>query len=458
MTALLLIVVVGQLDAGEAIPLPMTPAPEPEDAGTVVVHAAAPVPPEPEPPRAPSFAMRVGAETGVLLWPEGNPFDGLAVARPLLSFEVGESFAVELGATFNFLILDTQPYNGATELGGVLRRADWDELSDFGQIVRQLRIGKEGGPGWLRAGAVRLKTLGNGHVINRYSNQEGPNYHPAAGHGGLRVGPVRGEVFASDVLGARIFSGLVGVELGRLLASNAVWHDRFWLTTELAHDFGNAGGPRTPDLTVLQVDFSAMAVRAPGGTLQVLAGVGGRFGQRVDFGAVAGLTGELELGGASLGAKLEVRKQAGGFRHGIFGPGYELSRFAGAGFSGVPLGAQVLPDSGSVYGELRAGSRGLLVAEVAIEHFFWNRTDLDVSLQTELLGSRIVAFLRFTAIAVGVLPRYQATGEARVRIIPALYVIASGGTVFFPQPDSSLQRGLFFMGGAGIDLEAVTKK
>jgi len=465
MTALLLIVVAGQLDAGEAIPLPMTPEPEPQpvDAGAPVeVHRAVPVPvaSEPEPPRAPAFAMRAGLETGVLLWPEGNPFDGLAVARPLLSFEAGELFAAELGATFNLLILDAAPYNSGVELGGILRRADWDELSDFGQILRHLRIGKDGGPGWLRAGAVRLKTLGNGHVINRYSNQDGPNYHPASANGGVFVGPVRAEAFASDVLGARLFAGLVGVELGRLLASNAVWHDRFWATAELAHDFGQAsgGGPRTLGITVLELDFSAMTVRTAGAKLQLLAGVGWRFAQRADFGALAGLTGEVDVGAVSLGAKLEVRKQAGGFRHGIFGPGYELSRFAGAGFSGVPLGEQVLPDSGSVYGELRVGSRGLLVAEVAIEHFFWNRTDLDVSLQSELLGSRVVAFLRFTAIAVGVFPRYQAAAEARVRIIPALYVVASGGTVFLPQPDASLTRGLFFMGGAGIDLEVVTKK
>ncbi len=419
--------------------------------------------------------MRLGAETGVLLWPEGNPFDGLAVARPLLSFEAGESFAAELGATFNLLILDTAPYNSAVELGGVLRKADWDEPSDFGQILRHLRIGKEGGPGWLRAGQVRLKTLGNGHVVSRYSNQDAPNYHPAGAHGGLQVGPVKGELFVSDVLGPRLFAGLAGVELGRLLSKDVKWHDRFWVTTELAHDFANAGGAEcpagdavpgcpsggrraTPGITVLELDFSAVTVRTPSATLQLLAGVGWRFGPRVDFGALAGLTGELDVAGVSLGAKLEVRKQAGGFRHGIFGPQYELSRFAGAGLSGVPLGEQQLPDSGSVYGELRAGSRGVLVAEVAVEHFFWNRTDVDVSLQAELLSSRVVSALRFTAIALGVFPRYAATGELRVRLIQSLYVVASGGTVFFPQPDSSLNRGLFFMGGAGIDLEVVTKR
>ncbi|MBL8951846.1 MAG: hypothetical protein JNK82_13775 [Myxococcaceae bacterium] len=483
MAALLFIVVLGQLDAGEVdvevIPAPMTP--EPVDAGAppAVVHRASPVPapsPEPETPRAPAFAMRAGIETGVLLFPEGNPFDGLAVARPLLSFEAGELFAAELGATFNLLILDTTPYNSGRELGGILRKPDWDEPSDFGQILRHLRIGSDGGPAWLRAGAVRLKTLGNGHVINRYSNQDNPNYHPASANGGLHVGPFRAELFASDVLGPRILGGLVGVELGRIIANDPKWHDRFWVTAELAHDFGNAGGAEcppastdascpagarrtTPGVTVLEADFSAMVARTQTAKLQLLAGLGGGFASgRGDLGALAGMTGELDVGPVSFGAKVEARKQGGVFRHGLFGPQYEISRFAAAGFSGPLLAQQLLPDSGSVYGELRVGSRGLVIAEVAIEHFFWNRTDVDVTLQAELFGSRVVTLARFTAVAVGVLPRYAATGEVRVRFIPSLYVVASGGTVFFPQADASLTRGVFFMGGAGVDLEVVTKR
>src|SRR5438046_183457 len=82
--------------------------------------------------------------------------------------------------------------------------------------VPPLRIGKPDGAIGARAGAVRLKTLGNGHVINRYSNQDLADYHPAAGNAGFRLGPVRGEFFASDVFGARIFAGLFGLELGRL--------------------------------------------------------------------------------------------------------------------------------------------------------------------------------------------------------------------------------------------------
>ena len=435
-------------------------AEEPVDAGTPV-----------EPPSPPlGFAVRGGVEAGFTSWPEGTPQDLLFFVRPLLSLEIGDAFEAELGGTLNLLVLDEPPLNRAREYGALLRRADWDELSDFGQVVRQLRLGKHDGPVRVRAGPVRLKTLGNGHVVNRYSNRDNPNYHPAAADGALTLGPVRAELFVSDVLGPRLFAGLAGLELGRLLATDTAWYDRFWLTLELAHDFGNAGGPtcpldgslsgcapgdrlKTPQASLLHLDFSAMLYRGETLRLQALLGAGTRLGALSNVGGVAGLTAELDLQGFLVGAKLEGRKQAGGFRQGYFGPQYELSRFAGAGFSGVPLGAQVLPDSGSFYAELRAGVRGVLVAEAAVEHFFWGRTDVDASVQAELFESRVVTALRFTAVAVGVFPRYAMSAEARVRVVRSLYALMSGGTAFLPQSDGTLTRGVFVSFGVGVDLE-----
>ena len=49
---------------------------------------------------------------------------------------------------------------------------------------------------------------------------------------------------------------------------------------------------------------------------------------------------------------------------------------------------------------------GLFVAEGAIEHFAFGRTDFDLSFNAELFGSRFVTSARFTGIALGVLPRY----------------------------------------------------
>src|SRR6185436_7326303 len=127
--------------------------------------------------------------------------------------------------TVNF-VLD-EPNQCGTETHSFFRQVDWDEPSDFGQLIRQLRLGRPEGALWAKAGAVRNKTLGFGHTLNRYSNQDLPDYHPAAGGAGFMLGPVRGEFFASDVFGARIFAGLAGLELGKLASNDPKWQDRF---------------------------------------------------------------------------------------------------------------------------------------------------------------------------------------------------------------------------------------
>jgi hypothetical protein len=446
-------------------PVPVQPA-APHDAGT-----PAPVAPlEAPPPPQSGLTLRAGIEACINSWPQGNPQDLLFCLRPLVSFDAGEDFGAELGATFNLLVFDDPPDNRSRDIGGFLRREDWDEPSDFGQLFRSVRIGKRDGNLWARIGAVRLMTLGNGHLINRYSNQDLADYHPAAGNAGFRLGAVRGEFFASDIFGARIFAGLAGLEFGRLLSNDAKWYDRFWLTLEFGHDIGSAGGPecpaddsvkgcpagtrlKSPTATLLELDFAAALYRSAQSTVQLVVGGGTRIADRADFGALAGMTIDTDLSGFQIGAKLEGRKQGGVFRFGYIGPQYEVSRFAGAGLSGVPLGEQLLPDGWSVYGELRLGSRGAFVTEAAVEYFTFGRTDLDLSFQAEFLSSRVVTSLRFAAVALGVFPRFSVGADARVRLFKALYVMGAGGTVFFVQPDSSLQRGVFVSAGAGVDFE-----
>ena len=60
---------------------------------------------------------------------------------------------------------------------------------------------------------------------------------------------------------------------------------------------------------------------------------------------------------------------------------------------------------------------------------------------------------RSGAVALGVFPRYAVSAEARVRVVSSVYLLASGGTAFFPQVDGTLTRGVFASVGAGFDLE-----
>ena len=185
----------------------------------------------------------------------------------------------------------------------------------------------------------------------------------------------------------------------------------------------------------------------------LLAGVGSRVSSTVDLGLVAGGAVDATVGAFGLSMKGEVRKQAGGFRHGLFGPSYELARFADTGFAGPSVAAAVLPDGFSVYGEARAGVGSTVTLDAAVEHFFFGRTDLDATAILALLDGWILVDARFTVVGLGQLPRYAVTGSLRARLFHSFYLLASGESVFFPQLDGTLVRGVTASAGVGVDFE-----
>lgn len=415
---------------------------------------------------APGLHLRGAAEAALGPFPSGageNGLDLLLALRPVVAFSVGASFAVELGPTFRLRVLDFAPDNRSADFGGVLRRADWDETSDFGAILESLSIGTQASPFFLKAGAVRKKTLGLGHVLNRYSNQDNADYHPAGGTMVLALGPLRAEVFASDVLGGRLFAGELAWDLGRTFSSSTGAWDRYGLSLEAAHDFSRAGLPyraeaslaraRPPEVTFLHVDGWAVLARTASVRAMLLGGVGTRMNEAADLGLVVGGAVDATVAEVGLSVKGELRKQAGGFRHGFFGPGYELGRYADTGRSGTPRASAIVPDGFSVYGEVRLGVGTAVALDAAVEHFFFGRTDLDAATSLALLRDWLVAEARFGVVGVGQVPRFSATGAVRARLFSSFYVVGSGGTVFFPQPDGTLLRGVTVMVGVGVDAE-----
>ena len=300
---------------------------------------------------------------------------------------------------------------------------------------------------------MRRKTLGLGHLISRYSNQDNPDYHPAGATLGVGYKAFHGELFASDIFGARIFAGELVADLGRIFSNSEGSFDRFHVAVSAAHDAGRAGYVAA-EVTLLQLDVDAVVFRNDIFQVMVLAGVGARTAASADYGLLVGFSLDAMLeGGFSIGGKLELRKQRFGFRQGFIGAGYELSRFAGTGFSGPARAAELLPDDYSGAGELRVANGTAVSLDLAVEYFAWGRADLDALLALELIGHRVVGGARFTAIGLGKVPRYALTSELRVRLFSSFYVMGAGGTVFFPQPDGTLARGVYVGAGAGLDFE-----
>jgi hypothetical protein len=424
----------------------LLPAP---DAGTPY---AAPLPPSKKPTpkqEAPgAVVLRGGVELGGAAWPaspEAPRFEALGEARPLVSLDAGEDFGLELGATFRMLIYGQRDERW---VGGVLRRADWDEGSDFGQIIRMLRVAKPEGPFWVKGGAVRAMTLGQGHLLARYSNQENPNYHPTSIGLGTHVGPFRGEFFASDLFGARLFAGDLQLDVGSLFGVN----DRVLFAGELAHDAGIAAGP-TPPATLFHLDASFVLLRAERVRLTALLAFGGRI-QGPAFGALLGLAVDSTLDAVVLGARLELRKQANGFRQGFFGAGYELSRFADTGFRGPGQADAQLPDAFSVALEAKADFAGRVFLEAAVEPYTFGRLDFDARFGVAIFDKWFNLGLR--AGGMGLLTpsvRYTVSADLRVRLFPSFYLYAQGGNLYFPQSDGTLFRGAFGGAGLGFDFE-----
>lgn len=428
-----------------------TPIPQPADAGV----------------EAPStLKLHGAAEADLGLFPSGfgeNGVDLMTALHPVIGFGVGDDFGIEFGPTFRLRLIDTPAFNRPSDVGSVLRGADWDELSDYGQILQSLRIAKETGVFHLRIGPARKKSLGLGHLLWRYGNQANPDYHPASGTAVLKAGPIRAEFFASDILGARLFAGEVAWDIGGTFSSDVNVKDRYLLALELVHDANLSARPFRPDrsvepftvapVTLMHLDASAVLVRNAALRWMVMAGTGTRANVTGDLGFLVGMTLDANVKEIGFSTRLELRKQAGGFRHGFFGPMYELQRFVDIGYRGDSIGTAVLPDGLSGFAELRVGIGTRISFDAAAEYFFWNRLDVDGGLSIALFDDWFFLTARTTILGIAQQPRFAFNGGLRWRLFPSFYVLAEGGTVFFPQVDGSLIRGVSFSAGAGVDFE-----
>ncbi|QRK10011.1 hypothetical protein JQX13_07900 [Archangium violaceum] len=419
----------------------------------------------PEAPAEDGVHFHAALEVGGQALPSGSGANGMdifGVAFPRLGVRGGEEFEFELGAPLRLNLWDQEPKQTGPDYSGRLRRQDWDEASDFAQILRGLRIGRDDGRFQLRAGAFSTYTLGAGWLVNRYHNRISPDYHPAGANFTAYLGPTRVELFASDVLARRLFAGEFRLDLGRVLSNTETAFDRFLLSVDVAHDFGEGGGT-SPSLSAASVGLQAGVLRSETLHLWLQAAAGARADTLIEsepeYGAALGVVvrGKPQQM-VDITGRLEARRQGGRFRFGFFGAGYEFARFSGVGLREQPLAEEVLPGTFSGYGEVAAlvsqgGPEDLELSASASGEYFVStgRVDADAVLQAQLPGGKTRGELRVILTDLTVKPRYSAALELRHRFLPALYGVVTGGTELFPQADGTLMHG--FTGGLGVGVD-----
>jgi hypothetical protein len=394
--------------------------------------------------------------TGLALLPSGGVggVEGYAQLTPMLVVDGGEALGLNLGAPVRLRL-------GGGELGaGLVRREDWDSLSDWGQLVHALRLGSDTSPVGLWVGALEGYSLLSGHLVRRYSNRANPDYHPAGASLTGTLGPLYLEAFASDVLGARLMGAQAEVDLEHLFTGPPRQRGRYTLGLSAVHDWGRAGGA-SPPVTLAHLDGTAVVVVRPGFELHVLGGWGGRPGVGGAWGAVAGVGADALSTTLDMKLRLEVRRQQGGFRQSYFGPDYELGRLSAVGAPGLPQAQAPFPDGFSTYAEavvawdgVRLG--GLLQRHLSLslgaEVFGWGRVDVDGRLAAQLANRNLEVALSGLALGLGQPgARHLYSGQVRWRFGHKLYALAEGGTLLFPRPDGALHPGAFASLGLGVD-------
>jgi hypothetical protein len=394
-------------------------------------------------PGEPPPRFRAGLELSAQALPLGTWY---ATALPLLSWDGGMGLGLELGAPLRF-----------GERG--LRAQDWDALDDFGQLLRELRLGGEADPVYLRAGTLSAVTLGTGRLLRRYDAGLNPDHHPASAVLTLQAGELRAEAFASDVLGARLFAADARWDVGRRMG---VGEDRLHVGACAAHDAGAAGGS-SPPATLAAVELDGTFLRAQQVSVAAVASGGARLGAP-GFGAAAGLLLDAAVSGAAVSVQAEARWQRDGFRHGYFGPDYELRRFSGVGTAARALGDERLSPGVSFAGTVQLQAPRTSEGEapwalvLSAERFHGGRVDVDGAASLLLGGGRYAVAAR--GGVTGLLEEARPWGlfEGRARVGPAFYVVGTGGTVFFPEPaagapgSTRLRPGVQASVGLGMDL------
>ncbi|NNB90019.1 hypothetical protein HI292_31230, partial [Corallococcus exiguus] len=199
--------------------------------------------------------LRMDAATLTLLprRSEGTA-EGFVQVEPMMALGKGESVRLILGTPVRLRLW------GRGEGAGLVRKEDWDTLSDWGQVVRLFMVGGDT-PNSVWLGMMEGYSLLSGHLVRRYGNRVNPDYHPAGVIATGTLGPVYAEAFASDVLSARLAGAEVALDVQHVLFGRpSSVPGRYTLALSAVHDWGRVGGT-SGAMTLAHLDATAVVLR-----------------------------------------------------------------------------------------------------------------------------------------------------------------------------------------------------
>ncbi len=126
---------------------------------------------------------------------------------------IGEDVFATLGLRFNFdqemwgfgvavplriRLIDQDPQND-DDVGGLLRKEDWDEFSDFLKIIRYVYVGNKNELFYARIGELSGLTIGHGTIVNDYYNGFDIDRWRIGTNLALNIGAFGAEVVVGDI-------------------------------------------------------------------------------------------------------------------------------------------------------------------------------------------------------------------------------------------------------------------
>ncbi|NOZ88215.1 MAG: hypothetical protein GXP49_18540 [Deltaproteobacteria bacterium] len=118
-------------------------------------------------PQIPADRMELGGALGGELG-FGMIGEDLTLRVNLMTEFTFWKFGIGIQAPLNLIVYDRDPKEDL--VGGVLRKRDWDEASDYLKILRYFRFGHKGGLVYLLAGDLRDAYIGHGTIVGHYYN------------------------------------------------------------------------------------------------------------------------------------------------------------------------------------------------------------------------------------------------------------------------------------------------